>query len=79
MEQYSQEQRRTAARAFIESLDQLQQTLQPSNASEQPVSRQTEAHEAAGSTSFDLGSFERAVADIEQFIERRSQPEKPSH
>jgi hypothetical protein len=73
MNQPQRELRRAAAQSFMESLEQLQTTLQ---ASENPPSKlivqpskelpQPEVKPA----NFDLHSFEQAVADIEQFIER---------
>lgn len=70
MDQYGQEQRHAAAKAFIKSLDQLQETLQStdSRAASPPRSRRSEPCSPA---QFDLNSFEQAVADIEQFMERQ--------
>ncbi|QZZ21836.1 hypothetical protein J5X98_05205 [Leptothermofonsia sichuanensis E412] len=73
MDQRQQELRHAAARAFMESLDQLQDTLQtPHNQAAQLTPHQREAKPSA-SVQFDLNTFEQAVADIEEFIERRHQ------
>lgn len=73
MNQQQRNLRHAAAEAFIESLDQLQQTLQSADAQSVSPTRVTPAKwtEPANSASvqFDLGSFEQAVADIEQFIQ----------
>lgn len=77
MNQRQQNLRYAAARAFIESLDQLQETLQPSEA--QPVTSTAPEQptytpvETPPSDPFDLSSFEQAVADIEAFIQTRQQ------
>lgn len=75
MDQHQRELRHAAARAFMESLDQLQDTLQtPHNQSAQPTTRQRES-KASPSLQFDLNTFEQAVADIEEFIESRYKKE----
>lgn len=71
MDQRQQQLRHAAAKAFIESLDQLHETLQ--TADRQPV--QLQKHTASEPDTrpldkFDLSSFEQAAADIEQFMER---------
>jgi hypothetical protein len=73
MNQPQRELRRAAAQAFMESLEQLQTTLQssenpPRKLVVQPPSGFSKPE--AAPTAFDLHSFEQAVADIEQFIER---------
>lgn len=68
--------RRAAAQAFMESLEQLQQTLESANekpnAPRSSSSRPTEV--TAKSASFDLNSWEEAIADIDQFINQQSEP-----
>ncbi|MBW4692497.1 MAG: hypothetical protein KME27_12110 [Lyngbya sp. HA4199-MV5] len=76
MNQRQQNLRYAAARAFIESLDQLQETLQPSEAQPvAPTAPEKGSHRAETSPAdpFDLNSFEQAVADIEEFIQKRQQ------
>ena len=76
MSQRQQNLRYAATRAFMESLDQLQETLQPadqsapSTASENGSDRNADAPLA---DPFDLSSLEQAVADIEQFMQKRQQ------
>ncbi|XGV98911.1 MAG: hypothetical protein ACAF41_08205 [Leptolyngbya sp. BL-A-14] len=76
MNQRQQNLRYAAARAFMESLDQLQETLQASET--QPVvtpepqqGTQRPETSSPADPSFDLQSFEQAVADIEAFIQKR--------
>jgi hypothetical protein len=74
MNQHPQELRLAAARAFIESLDQLQETLQDSITSsarpfDQPISAENPPLE------FNLATFEQAIADIEAFMERQQDAE----
>lgn len=71
MDQHQRELRRAAARAFIESLDQLQQTFQPADgqatrsaSASGPIAPAAEAAPPA----LDLMSFEQAAADIEAFF-----------
>uniref|UniRef100_A0A832H6H6 Uncharacterized protein n=1 Tax=Oscillatoriales cyanobacterium SpSt-402 TaxID=2282168 RepID=A0A832H6H6_9CYAN len=67
--------RRAAAQAFMESLEQLEQTLE--SADEKPKtprsssSRPTEVA-AKSVAQFDLNSWEEAIADIDQFINQQS-------
>lgn len=80
MNQRQQNLRYAAARAFIESLDQLQETLQPSEAQPVvPTAAGKDPHRRADTSPadpFDLSSFEQAVADIEAFIQTRQQKEE---
>ncbi len=78
MEQHQNELRRAAARAFAESLDQLQKTLQadgkpPTTAQTQPEKAAPVSNSNSNSTPTRpaLADWEAAVADIEQFIEAR--------
>lgn len=76
MNQRQQNLRYAAARAFIESLDQLQETLQPVDPPVPPPVPETDNHRHADTSladQFDLNSFEQAVADIEEFIQKRQQ------
>jgi hypothetical protein len=74
MNQHQQGLRLAAARAFIESLDQLQETLQdsptpPAPHLDQPLSAENSPVE------FNLATFEQAIADIEAFMERQQNAE----
>ncbi|MBW4580208.1 MAG: hypothetical protein KME42_11620 [Tildeniella nuda ZEHNDER 1965/U140] len=76
MNQRQQNLRYAAARAFIESLDQLQETLQPADQTlppPLPEPNQQRNINASLTEQFDLNSFEQAVADIEEFIQKRQQ------
>ena len=79
MNQRQQNLRYAAARAFMESLDQLQETLQPVDSQPlPPAPPANENHKCADAPlddQFDLNSFEQAVADIEQFIQKRQAEE----
>ncbi len=72
-----QQERQAAARALDEAIDQLQTVLQsdeplaPADIAPQPQANQAEPK----ATSFDLSSFEQAAADIEQFIQAKTQRE----
>jgi len=71
---HQRELRRTAARAFVESLDQLQESLQP----EGQVSAEPGISSASSRPEqfrFDLKTFEQAVADIEDYIEKQQNKE----
>lgn len=71
MDQRQQELRHAATKAFIESLDQLHETLQPADLdSTHPQKSIASKPEACSPNEFDLSSFEQAAADIEQFMER---------
>lgn len=71
MDSCQRELRRAAAQAFMQSLDDLEATFrtepQPSQP-EHPTTKQAQANADA-----DLSSFERAVADIEEFMQHRVQ------
>lgn len=74
MNQRQQNLRYEADRAFRESLDQLQETLQTNEVP--PVQPTAPEHdqrrsETSCSNQFDLSSFEQAVADIEAFMQKR--------
>ncbi len=74
MGQPQHEIRRAAAEAFKQSLDQLQQTLEsPQELSQSHFSRPEPAAQTPSDrpTKFDLGVWEEAIADIEQFIQQR--------
>jgi len=76
MEQHQNELRRAAARAFAESLDQLQKTLQAESKPAVVTPAQAEnpapvTSSNSGPTRPALAEWEAAVADIEQFIETR--------
>jgi hypothetical protein len=83
MDQQQRELRRAAANAFIESLEQLQATLQSADSSPvQPApsatSSKSERRADTGSEeqSFDLSSFEQAAEDIEHFIQQMQEEEE---
>lgn len=73
MDQCQQELRRAAAKAFRESLDQLEETFQPAQPPANSVRKQPQSDSPAAC--FDMESFEQAVADIEQFIQQPNQRE----
>jgi hypothetical protein len=69
--------RHAAAKAFIESLEHLQQTLEPledSSAAPAPCPRNNHAVDLStqAPAQFDLEALEDAIADIEQFIQKRT-------
>ncbi|MBF2025492.1 MAG: hypothetical protein IGS48_01830 [Oscillatoriales cyanobacterium C42_A2020_001] len=68
--------RRAAAQAFVESLEQLQQTLgSAGEKARTPRAGNSKSSEpAAKPTTFDLNSWEEAIADIDQFINQQSDP-----
>ncbi len=77
MNQRQQDPRYAANRAFAESLNQLQKTLQSADTKAvQPLKPDHNEPDSATSASFDLSSFEQAVADIEAFMETRQQQEE---
>ncbi|WP_421654945.1 hypothetical protein [Leptothermofonsia sp. ETS-13] len=81
MNQRQRELRRAAARAFMESLDQLHNTLQSPEtqpAQPEPDTAQPKGLKATPLLQFDLNTFEQAVADIEAFIENQKQGEGES-
>ena len=63
MDQEQRELRRAAAQAFIESLDKLQETLCASEAN----------NEVVAAPQGQLVDFEKAVEDIEQFMEAKQE------
>lgn len=63
-----QELRRAAAKAFIESLDKLQETL---CSSEQEALKSQPIVAAQELPELQLEEFEQAVADIEQFMQSK--------
>lgn len=71
MNQHQQELRRAAAKAFIESLDQLHESLQTSDSSANQPQNNPSPSSNSNAPKFDLSSFEQAVADIEEFIGRQ--------
>ena len=77
MDLQQQDARRAAARAFIESLDKLQETL--CSDAGKAVTPEPEAIEAVVDSSsktpveINLDTLEQAVADIEQFMQAKEQ------
>lgn len=72
MDQPQQDLRLTAAKAFKESLEQLQQTLQAAEEPSVPSAPQPSTTPRRSTPlRFDLHSFEQAAADIEQFMQAR--------
>ena len=70
-----QEARRAAAQAFIESLEQLEQTLESVN--EKPSPAESTPYQSAKTApqpeaEFDLNVWEEAIADIDQFIQKKN-------
>lgn len=77
MEENQQEQRRTAAQEFEQSLDQLQSILQENENAEEnntkSVSNTTDNKQVNDrSSGIDLAVWEDAVADIEQYLENKN-------
>jgi hypothetical protein len=74
MDQQQQDLRRAATEAFMESLQQLQTTLQIAEDESMAESKAPTVEQAMPSQpeglpqDLDLSSFEQAAADIEQFI-----------
>jgi anthranilate/para-aminobenzoate synthase component I len=74
MDQNQQDLRRAANQAFMESLEQLQASLNQDNPASGKPSENGYSHAANNpspgnsSTSFDLAQFEQAVADIDDFF-----------
>jgi len=74
MSQPQQNPRSTADRALMESLHQLQKTLQPVDKTVRPVASPTNTSSKSGAADpFDLNSFEQAVADIEAFMQKQQE------
>jgi hypothetical protein len=77
MNQRQQDPRYVANRAFAESLNQLQKTLQAADTQAvPPIEPDKSSPNSANAAPFDLSSFEQAVADIEAFMETRQQQEE---
>lgn len=79
MDQHQRDLRSAATRAFMESLSQLQETLQ--TAEDQPVPPAPQAQPvpvspAEADPGFDLDNLEQAIADIEEFIQARRQTQE---
>ncbi|MCY7321206.1 MAG: hypothetical protein LH660_05240 [Phormidesmis sp. CAN_BIN36] len=77
MDLQQQDTRRAAAKAFIESLDKLQETL-CSDASQAAAPQPKAVEEVVNSPSensieINLDTLEQAVADIEQFMQTKEQ------
>ncbi len=77
MDQNEQKQRRTAAKEFLKSLNQLEDmlhedTVENEETTELPSASITEIQEANDSSAIDLEAFEDAVADIEQYMARKN-------
>lgn len=73
MPEHQQNQRSAAARAFIESLDQLQNILAQENPTPELEFQLDDSH--ASTIESDLTVWEEAVADIEQFFGDNELPE----
>lgn len=76
MEQNHQ-QRRAAAKDFLESLGELEGMLQPAGEEETPKTdsakiNENDAELLEGMADIDLEAFEDAVADIEQYMQNKS-------
>ncbi|MBD1869891.1 hypothetical protein H6F93_15460 [Leptolyngbya sp. FACHB-671] len=81
MDQGSQELRRAAAKAFEQAIAQLETTLQlPNEVTDLTTSPPENAKQQADSANspFDLDALADAAADIEQFIQAKTQlPNEP--
>lgn len=72
MDQQQQKLRSAATRAFMESLDHLEQALQETaSMPETPAAPPKQIQPPSPDAEFDLSSFEQAAADIEQFMQAR--------
>lgn len=80
MDQHQRELRRASAKAFLESLDQLNETLHAPAPTPKPIpARPTPAPSSPKKTKprqFTLAELEDALADIEQFMENKN-PKPP--
>jgi hypothetical protein len=78
MEHNQQHQRRSAAREFLKSLEQLEDILHEHKAEEEETSKQQTASVSNDQQMFndlseiDMAAFEDAVADIEQYMEQKT-------
>lgn len=82
MGQPPQEERRAAAEAFIESLTQLEQTLEAAESVDKlPLQKPSAPPDVVKQTPpldsahFSLSNFEDAIADLEQFIQSQQSSE----
>lgn len=66
MDSDSQQLRRSAAKAFLEALDQLAVSLQLDGAATSPASSVPTAHPCSGQ------ALEEAAADIERYLQQQS-------
>ncbi len=76
MDQHQRDLRSAATRAFMESLSQLQETLQTAEEQAEPATASpepTEPNQSETDISFDLDNLEQAIADIEEFIQAKRQ------
>ncbi|HEY9639884.1 MAG TPA: hypothetical protein V6C57_05340 [Coleofasciculaceae cyanobacterium] len=70
MDQNQRDLRRAAAQSFLQSLGQLEETLQPSEAAVEPSDHAPASpQQTASPSSLDITALEAAAADIEQFIQ----------
>jgi len=71
-----QESRRAAAQAFIQSLEQLQQTLESvEDQDSSPNQPKSASSSTQVSSQFNLDAWAEAIADIDQYIENRNTSE----
>jgi predicted nuclease of restriction endonuclease-like RecB superfamily len=80
MDRNEQTQRRAAAKEFLESLNQLEGILHEDAAENEETTKLpdvsfSEIQEDDNLSAIDLDAFEDAVADIEQYMERRKNNE----
>lgn len=77
MDRSQQDMRRAAARAFMESLDQLQDVLGPEESHKPsptpPAPQKRPSPPKATSPQIDLDAWDQAVADIEAFMQEKSE------
>ncbi len=75
MEPSQPQQRHAAAKSFEESLDQLQQILEDNQTEDETaeldIGSATNVEAEEDFTAIDLAAFEDAVADIEQYLEKK--------
>lgn len=74
MHEHPQNLRTSAARAFMESLDQLQNILAQESQTTEPEFQLDDSHSSTSET--DLTVWEEAAADIEQFFGETQLPEE---
>ncbi len=78
MEHNEQEQRKGSAKEFQESLDQLQNLLEENQIKDKPekeleIENDSQKPATEKPRKFDLAEWEDAIADIEQYFEKKNE------